>query len=90
METTLLIKLKKDVKEQASHLAGEIGVPLSTLISAFLKNFIREKRITLSAAPEVSKEKIKRWEKIAREYKQNPNKGKRFNSVEDLFEYLKI
>ena len=84
METTLLIKLKKDVKKQASHLAGEIGVPLSTLISAFLKNFIREKKITLSVEPEVSKAKIRKWEKIVEDYKMNPNGATRITSLKEL------
>jgi antitoxin component of RelBE/YafQ-DinJ toxin-antitoxin module len=90
MDTTLLIKLKKDVKDKASTLAGEIGIPLSTLISAFLKNLIRERRLTLTAEPEVSKAKIKKWEKMIREYKKNPTKHKKFTSAEDLCSYLNI
>lgn len=90
METTLLIKLKKDVKKEASEIASQIGVPLSTLISAFLRNFIQEKKITLSVEPEVSKAKIRKWEKMAAYYRKNPEKGKQFNSMDELFKYLKL
>ena len=88
METTMLIKLKKDVKEEASKIAGEIGIPMSTLISSFLKNFIREKKITLSAEPEISKKKMREWEKAVNDYKKNPSKYKSFNSVDALMKSL--
>lgn len=88
METTLLIKLKKDTKEEASKIASEIGIPLSTLINSFLKNFIREKKVTFSAEPEISKKKLKEWARISKEYKKHPERFKTAHSAEELIKGL--
>lgn len=88
METTLLIKLKKDVKKEAAKLASEMGLPLSTLINSFLKNFIREKKVTFSAEPEVSKKKLKQWAKATEEYKKHPERFKVAHSAEELMRDL--
>jgi addiction module RelB/DinJ family antitoxin len=48
-KTILNIKMDKTLKEEARKTAEELGIPLSTAINAFLKNFVREKEITLSA-----------------------------------------
>ncbi len=46
--TILNIKTEKKLKEEAKKVAGELGVPLSTVMNAFLKQFVRDKEITLS------------------------------------------
>ena len=47
--TILNIKTDKKLKAEAQKLAGELGVPLSTVMNAFLKQFVRDKEITFSA-----------------------------------------
>ncbi len=47
--TILNIKLYKTLKEEAQKVSKELGLPLGTAITAFLKQFIREKEITLSS-----------------------------------------
>lgn len=54
MKTATQVKLDRDVKEKAQKLASEFGLSLSTLINAQLKQFIREKRLYLSTAPEMA------------------------------------
>ena len=46
--TILNIKTDKELKAEAKKVATELGVPLSTIVNAFLKQFVREKEITLS------------------------------------------
>jgi addiction module RelB/DinJ family antitoxin len=48
-KTILNIKTDKKLKKSAQKTAEELGIPLSTAINAFLKQFVREKEITLSA-----------------------------------------
>ena len=48
-KTILNIKTEKELKEAAQQTAKEIGIPLSTAINAFLKQFVRDKEITLSS-----------------------------------------
>ncbi|MBL1434551.1 type II toxin-antitoxin system RelB/DinJ family antitoxin [Candidatus Wolfebacteria bacterium] len=46
--TILNIKTDKKLKEEAKDLATELGVPLSTVVNSFLKQFVRDKEITFS------------------------------------------
>lgn len=47
--TILNVKTDKKLKAEAKKVSEELGVPLSTVINAFLKQFVRDKEITLSA-----------------------------------------
>lgn len=49
-KTVINIKADKEVKEQAQQVAGRLGVPLSTIINSFLKQFIRTEEVTFSGA----------------------------------------
>lgn len=48
MQTILNIKTDKVLKRAAQETAKELGVPLSTAINAFLRQFVREKELVLS------------------------------------------
>lgn len=48
-KTILNIKVDKNLKKEAQKISAELGLPLGTAINAFLKQFIREKEITLSS-----------------------------------------
>lgn len=50
MKTLLTIKTDKVIKETAQDVASEIGVPLSTVINAFLKQFVRDREVNFSAS----------------------------------------
>ncbi len=49
-KTILNIKMEKTLKKSAQKVAEELGIPLSAAINAFLKQFAREKTLTLSAS----------------------------------------
>lgn len=51
MKTTTSIKLDTKIKEEAAQLASELGLSLSSVINATLKQFVTERRVVLSAAP---------------------------------------
>ena len=48
--TILNVKTDKKLKQDAKKVAEELGVPLSPVVNAFLKQFVRDKEITLSAS----------------------------------------
>lgn len=48
MSTTLSLKVDKNIKDQAMHIAKELGIPLGTILNAFLRQFIQEKKIEFS------------------------------------------
>ena len=51
MQTIINIKTDKKLKEEAKKISSELGVPLSTVINALLKQFVRDREIVLSANP---------------------------------------
>ncbi len=48
-KTLLTVKTDKSLKKAAQEIAGEIGIPLGTLVNTFLKQFVRNKEVTLSS-----------------------------------------
>ena len=55
MKTILNVKTDKTLKKEAQETAQELGMPLGTIINAFLRQFVRDKEITVSAAHRPSK-----------------------------------
>lgn len=49
MNTTLTIKTDKKLRDEAKKTAGVLGVPLGTVLNALMRQFVRDKEITLSA-----------------------------------------
>ena len=75
MTTTMLIKLDKGLKEKAQKTARNLGLPLSTVVSGYLKKFIAEKEITFSQSPIPNAKTIKAIEQARREYKAGKTVG---------------
>ena len=48
MKTIINIKADKEVKEQAVKTAKAMGLPLSTVVNAFLRLFVAERQVTFS------------------------------------------
>ena len=88
METILNIKTKKDLKEKAQSLAGELGVPLTTVVNSYLRQFVRERKLVLEMEPRISDRLMEKWHKISLE--TNKNVSKKFTKAADLVTYLKI
>jgi addiction module RelB/DinJ family antitoxin len=87
MDTTMLIKTKKDLKMQAQKLAKEMGLPLSTLVNNYLKDFVIERRVVFNA-PIPNKKTIRAIEEARREFKAGKNSGP-FNTAEEFIAHLK-
>ncbi len=51
MDTTILIKTKKDIKKKAQDLAKNLGLSLSDVINASLRQFVVNQGITISRLP---------------------------------------
>jgi addiction module RelB/DinJ family antitoxin len=54
-KTILNIKTDKKVKEEAQKVARELGLPLGTIINAYLRDLVREKRVLFSVPPAPNK-----------------------------------
>lgn len=52
MEKTVLnIKTERKLKREAQKVARGLGLPLGTIMNAYLREFVREKRIVFSVPP---------------------------------------
>lgn len=88
MDTTLLIKTKKTLKEDAQKVSVELGVSLSTIMNAFLKQLVRDKEITFSTREYRMTPYLEKVIKASRaEYKSGKTAGP-FSSVEDMMDSL--
>jgi addiction module RelB/DinJ family antitoxin len=87
MKTLLTIKTDKTIKETAQDVAQEIGVPLSTVINSFLKQFVRDREVVFSASynpSEYTRNAIALGEK---EYAEG--KTKKYKGLDSLMRSLK-
>jgi antitoxin component of RelBE/YafQ-DinJ toxin-antitoxin module len=51
MDTTILIKTKKELKLKAQELASDLGFSLTDIINASLRQFVTNQGITVSKIP---------------------------------------
>ena len=55
IKTVITIKTDTRVKQKAQKIAKEMGIPLGTFLNAQLRQLIRERSITVSLTPTMSK-----------------------------------
>lgn len=88
MEKTVLnIKTDKKVKEEAQKAAKELGLPLSTIVNAWLRELAREKRVVFSVPPTPNTRLQKLLRKIREEAKGRKKQAKALN-YEEAVEHL--
>lgn len=90
METTLTIKIKKDLIKEAKELAQEMGVTMTTVINVFLRQFVKNRELTLTGEQTLTKEKIDFLEKISKDADEGKNISGPFYDLDSLFKHLKI
>lgn len=88
MKTVINIKADKKVKEDAQKIAQDLGLPLSTIINAYLKQFIRNKSVYFSSSPKMSVGLEKLLSSVEKDIKNKKNISKSFSSVNELSNYL--
>jgi len=89
MKTIINIKADKDIKEKASKTAKEMGLPLSAVVNAFLRQFITEKKITFSVSPRPSEWLQEVLLKAEEDFKNNKNIEGPFYSAKEFVKNLK-
>ena len=83
MKTILNIKTDKEVKVGAQLAAAEIGMPLGTIINAFLRQLARDKEINFSVPYKPTKYLERIIAEAEREWKAGKVSGP-FATVADL------
>lgn len=89
MKTVLNVKTDVEVKQGAQRLAKHLGVPLSTVVNAYLKEFIAVGELRLRREPSMRPEVLTRIEKDVREAEKEKNVSPAFASVQEATAWLK-
>lgn len=87
MKTILNIKTDKALKLEAQKIAEEFGIPLGTILNAFLRQFVRNKSLNLDISYQPSKYLMD----IIKESEEDLKKGNFTGplSAEDFIKHLK-
>ena len=88
MKTTMHIKVDKDIKEKSAKIARNLGLSLSTIVNAYLKELIRNREVRLSLEPKLKPEIEKLLQKASVDYRNNANVSPIFSSAKDAARYL--
>lgn len=89
MMTTITIKTDKKLRDAAKKTAKELGIPLTTIMNAHLREFVREKTFSVSAHPRVKDSKMEEWERMIQDAKKNPGSVTTFETGEDFIASLR-
>jgi len=71
MDTTILIKTKKDIKIKAQELAKDLGLSLTDVINASLRQFVVNQGITISKLPTESIDEYVNKKEILSSYQES-------------------
>lgn len=83
------VKLSKTLKKDAQALADEIGVPLSTVVVANLKEFVRSRSLTISALPRLKPGVEKKLGEAIADYHKGKDISPTLRSAEAVADHLK-
>lgn len=82
------VKTDKQVKRNAQTIAKELGLSLSDVINASLRNFIRTREVYFSSIPRMTPEFERIIGHVERDIKKKRNSSKTFTTLKDMNCYL--
>lgn len=88
MKTVLNVKTDTEVKKRAQELAKHMGIPLSTVVNAYLKEFVSTGEFRISREPELRPEVRKELNKQRVETLARKNLSPAFSNVKDAVAWL--
>lgn len=88
MQTVIHIRADKEVKKNAAKAAKDLGLSLSDVINAALRNFIKTREVIFSDTPRMTPELEKLLGKVEEDIKHNRNIDGPFHNAEEWHKYL--
>ena len=88
MKSVINIKTEKEIKENAQKIAKDIGLSLSDVVNASLRNFIRTREVYFSAIPRMTPEFERLIGRIDKDIKKKKNLSPSLSSSEKINDYL--
>ncbi|MEK9155896.1 MAG: type II toxin-antitoxin system RelB/DinJ family antitoxin [Patescibacteria group bacterium] len=89
MKTIINIKTDAETKKKAQELANELGVPLSTVINVYLRQFIRTREFSFSLAYSMSPKLEKIIAEAERDIAEDKNLSPTFTKADEAINWLK-
>ena len=88
--TVLNIKINKELKKQAQAAAKALDLPMSTIVSASLREFVRTRSITISDTPRLKPEVEAELLEMSRQYKEGTLEvSPLFDNAQDSIAWLR-
>jgi len=87
-KTVINIKADKEVKKNAQKAAEELGLSLSDVVNASLRNLIRSREVYFSYIPRMTPELERLLGLIEKDIHQRKNLSRVFSRKEEIEEYL--
>ena len=88
MTTVLNVKIDDKLKKQAQEAAKVLGLPISTVVSAGLREFVRTRSITISDPPRLRPEVEAELLKISADAKKGIGVSPGFDNLKDARKWL--
>ncbi len=87
-DTVLNVKIDKKLKDAARKAAKAIDLPLSTVVAAGLREFVRTRSITISDTPRLKPEVEAELLKISKNVQKGIDVSPAFDNLDDAFAWL--
>lgn len=87
-KVTINVKADKDVKAGAQKVAQDLGIPLSAIINAYLRQFVRTKEIHFVVEGELKPAAKRRLARLQKEVEEGNNLSPEFPSAEAAIRHL--
>ncbi|MCX6703374.1 MAG: type II toxin-antitoxin system RelB/DinJ family antitoxin [Candidatus Zambryskibacteria bacterium] len=88
MKTMINIKTDKDIKLKAQKVAEDLGLPLGTILNAYLRELIRTKEAHFGGAPRMSDALERLVAIVEKDIKNKKNFSPVFSNGADMDKYL--
>ncbi len=86
--TVLNVKIDKELKRQAQEVAKSVGIPMSIVVAANLKDFIRTRTVTITDVPQLKPEVVAELVKLERNYKKRKDLSPAFTDIDEAIDWL--
>ncbi len=89
MKTVVSVKIEKELWESAKDLSEELGVPLSTIIGANLREFVRSRQVVLASEPRLRPEVATLLKEARAKREDAKTLSPRFKDAKSAMKWLK-
>ncbi|OGL30662.1 hypothetical protein A3F37_03500 [Candidatus Saccharibacteria bacterium RIFCSPHIGHO2_12_FULL_41_12] len=88
MNTVLNVKIDPKLKKEAQEVAKAIGLPVSTVVSASLREFVRTRSITISDEATLKPEIVEELLEMSKKARLGIDISPAFDNLDDAFKWL--